>query len=215
VQVEHSGGVAYGAVQFEYVDAFVVRSVVPSSGAAGASVVVTVNGYDFLETGMWFRIGSDAAASSCNVSGGGGSAVCVVDAGQMIGRHVFSVSMNSVDWESSVCAFFVSHLNVLSIEPSLFSVFGGTMVTFRGNFGDSFSVHRACKFAAHVENAIIMNSSVVICRAPPFFGSGEVQAYVGDLLANIWLASFHAIYTSIVRVTKVLPSILHGSGSTT
>jgi hypothetical protein len=65
VHVEHSAGVAHGAVQFEYVEDFVVRSVVPSSGAAGTSVVVTVIGSGFLESGMWLRVGADSASSEC------------------------------------------------------------------------------------------------------------------------------------------------------
>jgi hypothetical protein len=99
VQVEHSGGVAHGAVQFQYVDDFVVRSVVPSSGAAGTSVVVTVIGSGFVESGMWLRIAADAAGAACNVSAGGESAVCVFDAGRMVGRHFVSISLDSDYWK--------------------------------------------------------------------------------------------------------------------
>jgi len=47
-----------------------------------------------------------------------------------------------------------------------------------------------------------------------FFGSVQVQAFVGDLLENVWLASFDAVYTNVVRVIKFSPSILHRGGST-
>ena len=85
-------------MQFEYVNDFVLRGVVPSSGVAGASVVVTVVGSGFLETGMWLRIGADAAASACNVSAGGESAACVLDAGQVVGRHIVYMSFDSAFW---------------------------------------------------------------------------------------------------------------------
>ena len=86
------------------------------------------------------------------------------------------------------------------------------MVTFRGSFGNLSMA--ACKFAAHVESTVAMNSSAAVCRAPPFFGSVKVEAVMGYLLENLWLTSFDALYTSIVRVVKVFPSILFRSGST-
>ncbi len=58
-----------------------------SSGLAGVGCVVTVNGAGFLESGMWLRVGADAVASAYNVNARGESAMCVLDAGQMVGRH--------------------------------------------------------------------------------------------------------------------------------
>ena len=149
------------------------------------------------------RVGADAVASAYNVNARGESAMCVLDAGQMVGRHNIYMSLNDVDWMLSVSDIVISDLNVLSMEPSLFSVFGGTMVTFRGDFGNMARFSGACKFAAQFENALVLNTSTVVCRAPPFSGSVEVKASVGDLLDNFWMGSFSAVYTSIIRVMKV------------
>jgi hypothetical protein len=94
VQVEHSGGVAHGAVQFQYVDDFVVRSVVPSSGAAGTSVAVTVIGSGFVESGMWLRIAADAAGAACNFSSGGEVLKCFVKLGFDYGTSALFLSPN-------------------------------------------------------------------------------------------------------------------------
>jgi hypothetical protein len=140
-------------VQFEFVDDFTVHGVVPSSGVAGASVVVTVIGSGFLESGMWLRIGANAAASACNVSAGRESATCELDAGHTIGRFNIYMSFDSARW-IVFDVFFQTYgaFTVTSIAPSTGPMDGGWYVTL---FGSSFSHFKdpTCRIASQVVDA--------------------------------------------------------------
>jgi hypothetical protein len=173
VQVEHSGGVAHGAVQFEYVNDFVVRGVVPSSGVAGASVVVTVVGSGFLETGMWLRIGADAAAFACNCSSGGSTLVCFTLLGSQAGFATLFLSHDSLSNFELSAMFFIFEVFEVSIVSE--SICPGHDLLVRL---DHNQLPFSCIFNGVFKvDATLLSSSILGCHYAP---QGDISITLYD-----------------------------------
>jgi len=86
------------------------------------------------------------------VSAGGGSAACLVDAGQVIGRNIVYMSFDSTFWvDSGVIFQSYEKLVVSKVSPSAGSMDGGWLVTLFGSFSDLNAF--VCRIGSHTADA--------------------------------------------------------------
>src|SRR5262249_39490325 len=134
VEVSNNGiDVSYAGLQFVYQDSIIVTSVVPTSGQENGGGVVTVNGANFVNSGLL----------SCRFGGlnivlaryrSSFRAECSIPSG-ISGNSTIEISNNAVDFSASGVKFlFEPELRITSVVPSVAPPAGGIEITVQGLF---------------------------------------------------------------------------------
>ena len=170
---------------FTYYDALVLKSNYPKEGSSDVSTSVFITGNGFLNTRHLVCKFNNIISKSQFINST--AIFCFSPIGISANTYNLRVSNNGIEFSSSSLEFNINPvISLVSVSPLVGSVFGGTSVTIVGSFLTSSIYPTMCKFGFQSSSVIvtaqILNSSSIVCLAPPtpFFGfvGGNVPIFL-------------------------------------
>ena len=183
-------------VQYRFVPEPFVTSLSPRSGPSEGKTVVSVRGYNFVDSSMLVCVFGSVHARARWISSSEVS--CIAPAGGDKDEVNVSVSLNGIDHVQSTSSFqYMPEVSLVALQPSHGAARGGTTVRIEGsNF--VFSSELACRFGISSVAARYINAGEVRCVTPPL-EVGNVAVSVSN--NGIDFSSSSLVYTGETDVT--------------
>lgn len=153
-----------------------VKSISPLKGIISGGTQIMVEGSNFISADMTFATCMFGPFSVPGMVLSSTELTCVSPPIGDDGDVEFTVSMNGVDTAQATSFMYLPKITTTSIEPTIGSFIGGTLVTVTGmDFTESHSIH--CHFGEKATVAMFVDEQKIQCKTPSH-PSGVVSFYV-------------------------------------
>ena len=216
-----SGELVQTGVAFTYHDPVTISTVSPAMIGEAGGDVVTVSGANFADNGaLACNFGTSHLVRALWQS----SALCTCQAPSLpLGFVAVSVTTNGVDFSDDVVLSVVQKLTVLSVDPEVAPLVGGTIVTVMGTgFAGADSI--LCEFDGLASVAKVLSPTMLTCEAPPSItgmaskvalGLAQTSVATGEAaMSTMAMASRPFFYHPLMSVEAVEPTLGPSAGGT-